>query len=423
MRSLKEYDRKTAMNYGLIGEHLPHSFSKDIHEMIGGYDYILHEVAKDKLDDFMTARDFKGINVTIPYKQDVIPYLTGISDRAEKIGAVNTIVNKEGKLYGDNTDFGGLKALVKRTGIDMNGKKVIILGTGGTSKTAYAVADSLGAAEICKASRTAKNNALYYEEIYQKHADADVIINTTPCGMFPNVDSVAIDIDRFTKLTGVLDVVYNPLRTKLVAKAQKKGIKSACGLYMLVSQAIIASEVFMEKKHTENLTDAIYRKIYKEKENIVLTGMPRSGKTTLGKILAKSLSRPLIDTDDMIIKKTGKTPSEIFAEEGEKYFRDVESEVVREISVKTGLVISTGGVAILRNENVDALKMNGKLFFLDRPLDALLPTKDRPLANSKEKIIALYKTRRPIYLAAADEIIKVEGTPRHTAEFILKEYR
>ena len=410
------------MEYGLIGEHLTHSFSKDIHGMIGGYKYILRDVPKEEFHDFMTRRDFKGINVTIPYKQDVIPYLSGISDRAKKIGAVNTVVNKEGRLYGDNTDFEGLKTLIQRTGIDISEKKVVILGTGGTSKTAFAVAESLGASEIYKASRNPKKDSLSYTDIYQMHSDAEVIINTTPCGMFPNVDTTAIDIDRFGSLTGLLDVVYNPLKTRLVSQAEKRGIKSTCGLYMLVSQAVIASEIFMDRKYPESLTDDIYRKIYKTKENVVLTGMPRSGKTTLGKIISAALSRPLIDTDDMIIEKTGKTPSEIFAESGEEYFRNVESEAVKEASVKSEVVISTGGGAILRQKNVDALKMNGRIFFLDRPLDKLLPSDDRPLANSKEKIIALYETRRPKYLAAADEIIKVEGTPRETAEHIIKKY-
>ncbi|MBQ7901511.1 MAG: shikimate dehydrogenase, partial [Clostridia bacterium] len=237
------------MKYGCIGEHLKHSFSKEIHNKIETYEYGIWEIAREDLHDFMTKRDFAAINVTIPYKQDVIPYLYYIHDTAKQIGAVNTIVNKDGKLYGYNTDFSGMSALINRIGIDINGKKVLILGTGGISKTAAAVAGSMGAAEVIVVSRSARAGCITYEEAQQKHSDAQVIINTTPCGMYPNNDGIPIDLDMYPNTEGVVDAVYNPLRTPLIRKAQSKGIKAEGGLYMLASQAVFAAEKFTGKTY------------------------------------------------------------------------------------------------------------------------------------------------------------------------------
>lgn len=411
------------MEYGCIAERLGHSFSKSIHEKIDSYDYMLREVPKDELDAFMKARAFRGINVTIPYKQDVIAYLDEISETAKKIGAVNTIVNCGGRLFGDNTDFGGMTSLIRRMGLDLKDKKVLVLGTGGTSKTALAVASALGAAWVCPVSRQAKDGALTYEDVYQNHTDAQIILNTTPVGMFPHVDGVPIRTDAFPHLEGVADAVFNPLRTQLVQAARSQGIPAQAGLYMLVSQAVLAAARFTGKTYPDDLTDTVFQKLLEEKENIVLTGMPGSGKTTVGKEVAKALGRTFVDLDDEIVRKAGCPIPEIFASRGEPAFRDIETEVTREVSVRNGLVIATGGGCVLREENVRYLRMNGRLLWIDRPLAQLLPTSDRPTANSADKMRALYKTREPVYHAAADAVIPSDGVVQHVTEQVIKQFR
>lgn len=407
------------MEYGLIGEHLPHSFSKIIHEKLAPYTYELHELRPDEVDGFMKAREFKGINVTIPYKQTVIPYLDEISDQARLICAVNTIVNRDGKLIGYNTDYFGMKSLIDKIGIKVAGRKVLILGTGGTSKTARAVVTDMGAAEVYRVSRTGREGALTYEEAYEKHADADILINTTPCGMYPNIDDCPVDLGRFTNLSGVVDAIYNPLRTVLILEAQKRGIPAEGGLYMLVIQAVYAAEYFADMKIDSAKSNEVFTQILNSKRNIVLTGMSLAGKTTLGTILSDKLDRTLEDTDQMIIRKEQRTITDIFAKDGEGYFRDLETEMCRELASQTGLVIATGGGAVLRKENVDALKKNGCIIFLDRPFDQILPADDRPLANTKEKVAALLKKRYPIYKSTCDESISNDLTPEKGIEKIL----
>ena len=407
------------MEYGLIGEHLPHSFSKIIHEKLAPYSYELHELRPDEVDSFMRGKEFKGINVTIPYKQTVIPYLDEISDQARSIGAVNTVVNRNGRLCGYNTDYFGMKSLIERLGIDPAGKKVLILGTGGTSKTAFAVATDMGASEVYKVSRTGKEGVPTYEEAYERHTDAQIIINTTPCGMYPAIDDCPLDLSRFPDLCGVIDAIYNPLRTVLILEAQKRGIPAEGGLYMLVVQAVYAAELFADRKIESEKTDQVFKEILNSKRNIVLSGMSLAGKTTLGTLLAKKLDRVLEDTDQMIIRKEQRPITEIFATDGEKYFRDLETEMARTLATQTGLVIATGGGAILRQENVDALKKNGCIIFLDRPFNQILPADDRPLANTKEKVAALLEKRYPIYKATCDESITNDLTPEEGIAKIL----
>ncbi len=397
------------MEYGLIGEKLGHSFSKEIHSKIGDYSYEIREIARDDVDAFMRAKDFKAINVTIPYKQIVIPYLDEISDGARKIGAVNCIVNKEGKLYGHNTDFDGMRALILKNKINLNGRKVLILGTGGTSKTATAVAESLGALEILIVSRTKAEGIITYDEMYEKHLDADVIINTTPVGMYPKVDGTPVDVSKFTKLSGVIDAIYNPIRTDLVMDAKRLNIPSEGGLYMLVMQAIVASEYFFDTKYDQSLCDRIFSEIMMAKENVVLIGMPASGKSTVGYKLSKKLGMSFVDSDSEIVKAAGKPIPDIFGEDGEAHFRALETETLKVLSESGGKVIATGGGAVLNPLNVKNLKKNGRIVFIDRPLSALIPTEDRPLANSKEKIEALYKARYDIYKNAADITIDAVG--------------
>lgn len=415
------------MQYGCIGEHLGHSFSAEIHALLADYKYEICEVARESLDAFMTARDFCGINVTIPYKQAVIPHLYYVDESAKAIGAVNTIVNRDGRLYGYNTDVYGMTALIKRIGIDMQGKKVAILGTGGTSRTARAVSEMLGARKTVIVSRRAGDGTVTYDDLYESHTDVEVIINTTPCGMYPYADGsderadTPVDISRLPSLCGVVDAVYNPLRTNLILDALERGIPAEGGLYMLVAQAVRASEIFLGTTYPEEICESVYRKILHSKENIVLCGMPSSGKSTVGKILAEKLSMEFTDTDDVIVDMTKCPITDIFRERGEVAFRDIESEAVRSVSSLGGHVIATGGGAILRDENVRRLKRNGRIFFIDRPLSELMPTSDRPLASDREAIEKRYNERYPRYNAVADVRIAVDTDADGVADKIIRE--
>lgn len=410
------------MKYGLIGEHLGHSFSKEIHEKIADYVYEICEIAPDKLEEFIKKADFNGINVTIPYKEKVIPYLYFVSDNARKIGAVNTVKNEDGKLYGYNTDYMGMKALILRNQIDLKGKKALILGGGGTSKTGRAVLSDLGVREIVRVGLAHESPDALYEDVARLHSDAEFILNTTPVGMYPKNEGKIIDIKDFPCLEGVIDVVYNPLRTNLVLDAKKRGLKSEGGLYMLVSQAVYACEIFTSTKIPTEVCDRIFNQIVKQKENIVLIGMPSSGKSTVGMYLSQLTDRELVDTDEEIVKKIGMEISEYFALYGEEKFREIESEVVKEISAKNGLIIATGGGAILREDNVRYLKQNGRLYFLNRALEMLTPTSDRPTASDYEALKKRYNERYGIYTSVADVIVPANGTVPQVAEIIKGEF-
>lgn len=411
------------MEYGCIGEHLKHSFSKEIHNLITDYEYEIREIEKESLGDFMTKKSFRAINVTIPYKESVIPYMHQIDAHAEAIGAVNTVVNRDGRLCGYNTDFYGMSLLIRHAGVQIQNKKVIILGTGGTSKTALAVARSLGASEIYRVSRTEREGAISYETLYKFHTDADVIINTTPSGMFPNIFDTPIDLDKFPVLSGVIDAVYNPIRTPLIMSARERGIAAEGGLYMLVAQAVRASEIFLDEKYADGICDEIYEKTLSEKQNVVLVGMPASGKSTVGKILSEKLSRKFIDTDLLIEERAGMTIPDIFEKLGEENFRRFESEIITECSAENGAVIATGGGAVLRSENVRALRENGRIYFIDRPLDALIPTEDRPLSKTKEAIKARYEERYPIYCKSADVMIDASADAVGVAKIIEGDFK
>lgn len=397
------------MKYGLIGKPLGHSFSREIHALIADYDYRLFEIDEDELPRFFQERDFSGINVTIPYKQAVIPFLDEISDEAKKIGAVNTIVKKEGKLFGFNTDFFGMRALIKSAGLDLENKTVLILGTGGTSKTAVEVSKSLGATEIVKVSRKKSSDTVTYDEAYKKFSGADVIINTTPVGMFPNADKTPVDVKKFKNLQGVIDAVYNPLRTNFVLDAESIGAKGRGGLYMLVAQAVYASALFLDKTADESVIDKTYARILKEKRNIVLCGMPSSGKTTVGKEIAKVFGKKFIDTDDVVVEKRKESISDIFEKYGEGEFRKEERLAIEDLSKENGLVIATGGGAVLDENNVRALKRNGVILFLDRSLENLVATLDRPLSSDTEKLKNLFEKRYDVYKSCADAVIPADG--------------
>ena len=409
------------MKYGLIGEHLKHSYSCEIHAQIADYEYELHEIPPSGLGGFLKKREFNAINVTIPYKQDVIPYLDEISDTAKRIGAVNTIVNRNGRLYGDNTDFAGMLALAKHIGVDMKGKTVLILGTGGASKTGHALAEYMGAQSVFYVSRSGKDGSISYEQAVTEHSDAQIIINATPVGMFPKQDGRPIDISAFPKLEGVIDAIYNPLRTNLILDAQERGIPAEGGLYMLSAQAVHASAVFRDIPLDESLVDKAFKSVKNDKQSIVLIGMPSSGKTTVGRILAEKCGKQLADTDEYIVRKIGMPISDFFAKHGEAEFRKIEKETVAELSATGGRIIATGGGAVLDAENVRALKQNGVLVFLDRRPENLIATDDRPLASRRSALEKLYAERYDIYCAAAELHIDANTTSEAEADAILKE--
>ena len=397
------------MKYGLIGERLGHSFSKIIHKRIADYSYELCEIPREGLEKFILGRDFLGINVTIPYKESVIPLLDEIDEPARKIGAVNTVINKDGRLIGYNTDFYGIRDLFSRAGIEASGRKAAILGSGGTSKTARAVLSSLGASEILTVSRSKKDGAITYRELTESHSDIEILVNATPVGMYPDILACPVDLANFSRLDGVIDPIYNPINTTLIQRAREMGIKAEGGLYMLVSQAVRSAELFLEAELPSSLTEQIYREIKREKENIVLIGMPGSGKSTVGRILAERLSRRLVDTDEIIKERIGMEIKEFFALHGEDSFREIESEVIKEIANRSSLVISTGGGAILREKNISNLKYNGKIFFIDRPIDMIVATESRPLSSDREALQRRYDERYEIYLGACD--CHIDGSP------------
>jgi|LSQX01.2.fsa_nt_gb shikimate dehydrogenase len=405
--------------YGCIGKKLTHSFSKEIHAKLADYEYELIELDEEEIKPFFEKKDFSAINVTIPYKQTVIPFLASISAVAERIGAVNTIVNRNGKLYGYNTDYYGMKALIEKAGINLKGKKVLILGTGGTSKTAHVVATDMEALEILTVSRNKTESYINYDEAIKNHSDANLIINTTPSGMYPDCESKPIDISPFKHLEGVIDAVYNPLCSNLVLDAKQRDIKAEGGLYMLVMQAVVAAEKFLDIEIEKEVADNVFASILATKENIVLTGMPGSGKTTAGRLI-KIDGFEFFDTDDEIEKLCGCTIKELINTKGEKYFRDLESDVIRDISSNSGRIISTGGGAILREENVRSLKRNGKLFFINTEFSKLRATENRPLSDTDDKLAKLYTERIDLYKTTADVIAPDMPTPEDLAKYIEK---
>lgn len=403
------------MKYGLIGGKLGHSFSKEIHSLLGNEEYELRPLAQEAFDTFMRARDFYGINVTVPYKKAVIPYLDEISPEAAHIGAVNTVVNRNGKLYGYNTDLHGFESLCRTAGIEMGGKKVVIFGSGGTCLTTSEAARRAGAREIAVISRRGESN---YGNL-EKHADADVVINTTPVGMFPDCFVSPAQLDGFQKLTGVADVIYNPLETELIRQARGRGIPCGNGLRMLVSQAVFADALFFGKELDETICEAIYRKIVSERRSIALTGMSGSGKTTLGGETARLLGREFVDVDALITERSGMPIPEIFQKYGESHFRQLEKQTVAELSAKTGIVIATGGGTVMDEENYNALRKNCMVVLLKRDVEKL-EISGRPMTPDRAALAALYEKRRPFYEARCDACVVNDGTPGEAAAKIEK---
>lgn len=406
------------MNYGLLGETLKHSFSPQIHNAFGIEDYILKEVSKADLDAFMTAKDFTALNVTIPYKEAVIPYC--VQDEVSKaIGSVNTVVNRGGVLYAYNTDCLGFLYMAAKAGISFTDKKVVVLGSGGTAKTAVYVARQEKASEIIVVSRSGSGISEVFGDVktadYSQadlYKDAQIIVNTTPLGMYPNVQAQAVDLDVFEGAEAVVDVVYNPLLTALTLQAKKKGLKYVNGLPMLVAQAYFAQRYFYgEEPKVKPGDDVLIQKVIADIEaqvrNLVLIGMPGCGKSTVGKILAEKLGRTFIDTDEEFAKQEGMLAGEYIEKYGEVAFRDAESRVVKEFCKEKSLVIATGGGSILREENRDAMMQNSLIVYMDREL-CKLATDGRPLSKDMDRLQKLYETRQPIYVNLADVHLKVE---------------
>ena len=421
------------MQYGLIGNPLKHSFSKEIHRKLADYKYELCELSDSSFDDFMKKKDFKAINVTIPYKQKVIPYLDSIDENAKNINAVNTIINDNGKLKGYNTDILGVLDTFSHFEINVKNKNILILGTGATSNTVY---HAVASASPCKIHKAYRENSkvkgdMLYSDIPKLYDEINVIINTTSNGMYPHEDDkLLVDLSKFKNLEAVMDVVYNPLRTRLLQEAEKLNIKAVSGLYMLVSQAYFASKLFTgdtinlphngelcepsnvdttpcKQSRKGELCEPTYRECLIEKQNIVLTGMPTCGKTTIAKIISEKYDYEFIDTDDLIEQKINCKIVDFIKQNGEEKFRDIESEVIEEIRTKNHTVIATGGGAILRDTNVTNLKYNGKIFFINRSLENLKPTIDRPLTSDIESLTKKYKERLPIYKNTCD--IEIDG--------------
>ena len=391
--------------YGLLGEKLGHSFSPQIHALLGDYEYKLFEVAPENLGDFLRSGTFKGLNVTIPYKKAVMPYLAEISENAKAIGSVNTItVLPNGTLRGDNTDYDGFLYLVRRSGVSVAGKKALVLGTVGASLPVKKVLSDLGAREIVSISRTGENN---YQNL-DKHFDADLLVNTTPVGMYPNNLQSPLSLDGFAHLSGVLDIVYNPQKTKLVLDAEQRGIPAFSGLTMLVAQAKRAAELFLQTKIDDRKNDEIYETLSRQMKNIVLVGMPGCGKSTVGKALAKRLSRPFFDADEEIVRRAGKPIPEIFQAEGEAGFRKIETEVLFDLCRQSGAVIATGGGAVTVPKNHDILRQNSLVVFINRDI-AVLPTAGRPLSEQND-LHEMFRHRLPLYRAVCD--YEVDGNDK-----------
>ncbi len=403
------------MEFALLGEKLGHSFSPQIHRALVGCDYQLLPTPPEAVADLFRRRDFRGLNVTIPYKQTVMPLCDEIDPRAAAIGAVNTVVNRGGRLTGYNTDIDGLIYLARRTGVDMAGKKVVILGSGGTGRTARAAAGELGAAEIVTVSRGGEDN---YETL-SRHADAQVLLNTTPVGMYPNCGVSPVSLDAFPHLEGVLDVVYNPLRTALLLEARERGLPCSCGLPMLVAQAWRAEELFTGSAIPAETVEAVLAGLTAQLENVVLIGMPGCGKSTVGRALARRQGKAFLDLDRLIEERAGKSIPAIFAQEGEEAFRTLESWAVREAGARTGCVISTGGGVVTRAENCAPLRQNGVIIHLTRPLDRL-PTAGRPVSQSTD-LQTLWERRRGLYAAFADRTVDNGGPLEETLDTIEKE--
>ena len=403
------------MKTGLLGRKLGHSYSPQIHAYLGYYTYELFEREPEAVEEFLKNGDFTAINVTIPYKKTVMPYCN-LTKTAKYMGSVNTIVRQpDGSLLGHNTDYFGFTSMVKKSGLEVAGKKCLVLGSGGASVTAVAVLKEMGA-NVVVISRGGEDN---YENLH-RHADAAVICNCTPVGMYPNNGVSPVDLDLFPHLEGVLDMIYNPARTKLLMDAADRGLVAENGLWMLVAQAKEAAEWFLNKKLPDTLIQFVYDKMRQQMENIILIGMPGCGKSTVGKLLAERLGKPFVDADEELVNTYGMDIPAIFAVEGEEGFREKETAVLEALGKRAGLVIATGGGCVTREENYPLLHQNGNLFWLTRDLEKL-PSDGRPLSQAT-KMADMYRVRKPLYESFSDFTISNDRPPEAAAAEILAKW-
>lgn len=406
------------MKCGLLGEKLGHSYSPAIHAMLADYEYKLYEKAPDEVEDFIRSGDWNGLNVTIPYKKTVLPLCDEVSERAKNIGSVNTLVKRaDGTIFGDNTDAYGFEKLIGRCGLSVAGKKALVLGSGGASVMAVEVLRSLGASPVVVISRRGEDN---YQNL-DRHADARIVVNTTPLGMYPKTGVAAVDLRAFPVCEGVIDVVYNPARTALLLQAEELGVPCAGGLYMLVGQAKRACELFTGRDIPDSEIDRIEGVLRHSMLNIVLIGMPGCGKSTVGRMLAEKLGRPLCEADAEIEKAAGMSIPEIFAKDGEAGFRKLETAVLSDLGKRSGAVISTGGGCVTREENYPLLHQNGVIVWLKRDLDAL-PKEGRPL-SLKNDLREMYARRAPLYERFADHVVANDCSLDETMAKVLEVLR
>lgn len=403
------------MIYGLLGKTLRHSYSKIIHERMADYTYDLYETPEEGLEALIRRPDMGGFNVTIPYKQTVIPFCDELTPAARAIGSVNTLYHDAaGRLIGDNTDYFGFSYMARRAGISFAGRKVVIFGSGGTSLTARRVAADEGAREVVIVSRSGENN---YDNL-DRHADAEILINTTPVGMYPKNEGALIDIARFPQCCGVLDVIYNPLKTNLILAAEDAGIPATGGLPMLVAQAAPAVERFSGRTISEAVIEETLDTLTREVRNLVLVGMPGCGKSSIGRLAAERAGRAFYDTDDLVVEMAGCSIPEIFAAQGEAAFRDLEAKAVAQAARERGGVIATGGGVLLREENRRALRQNSRIVYLDRALDAL-PTDGRPISQTR-KLEDIYRERLPLFTGVSDVTVANDAAPEAVAARVLE---
>ena len=401
------------MKCGLLGRKLGHSYSPQIHAHLGDYPYDLFEKEPEEVEEFLRDGDFTAINVTIPYKQTVIPFCAELSPMARRIGAVNTIVRRQdGSLIGHNTDYFGFLSTVRRTGLDPSGKKVLIIGSGGASKPAIAVMEELGA------NVTVISHKENTPETLSRHSDCAVLVNATPVGMYPNVGVSPVDLSLFPHLEGAIDMIYNPARTKLLLDAEARNLVVENGLWMLVAQAKEAAEWFTGRSIGDEVIETIHRQLKTQMENIILIGMPGCGKSTVGKLLAQRLGRSFVDADSRIVDTAGMSIPEIFAHSGEEGFRQIETQVLSDLGMRSGLVIATGGGCVTQERNYPQFHQNGTCVWLTRDL-AKLPTDGRPLSQNG-KLEQMYQIRKPLYERFADVTVSNDAAAEDCAAIILE---
>lgn len=402
------------MKCGLLGRKLGHSYSPAIHSHFGNYEYALFEKEPEELEDFLRHGDFDGLNVTMPYKKAIIPYLDELTPIAAQLGAVNTIVRRAGKLIGHNTDYFGFHAMVEKSGLSPAGKKCLVLGSGGASKVVSAVLAEYGA-EVIVISRNGKDN---YEN-FQKHDDTRILVNATPVGMYPGNGESLVDLTVFPRLEGVLDLIYNPARTQLLMAAEHRSIVAMNGLWMLIAQAKEAAQWFTGTTLPNHLISPVHTILRSQMENIILIGMPGCGKTTVGKLMAAQTDRTFVDCDAEVEQLAKKSIPEIFAQDGESVFRDLESRVLAHFGKESGLVISTGGGCVTQVRNYPLLHQNGTIYYLKREASKL-PSDGRPLSQT-QNLKEMQQKRAPLYARFADFIIDNNSTAEDAVKALLEE--